>query len=506
MPTSSGAWLLMLLVLSVSFVLVFADGNVVAGPDHPSLPSSAFVTASNCSTLSVAHGVLLPVHRDSDAGLSQFNLKCRAGFRPAGGKTDVFCRESVEAGGEDNHGFGEFARCVRSSSKKRRKRKGESGKFAEITRRRGRDDASAGKRQEGAESIRPRKVRKSRQKKLAHLEGRKGKKRRMKGEMRVKTKSLATRLARPMKEAGRMLNDEAYRVGEEAGDYDYEGDYDEADYEYEGEDRDYGEGYDDDDYDEEVDEYEGDGNDADDYGDYYDYDYEEEEEDERGAAVGEEGSDYDLDDEYNEVQIDPVHYVPPQEHTTIASTSSTRTPPFLPEDDTEDDIDIDDEGLGEYPEGSGDDHREEIETRPNTEITTTPPTSTSSTTAPTARPTAKSATAGTPTFSDDEDLYSAGYGSGDGEGSGDESEEEVGSGDDGAVHSSPSEEVDLDTPEIHREVSMLEQQELRHSFYYRHGADILRLDTSCVIRFVEAPELQNAEIRQASCLHGVKNA
>ena len=44
---------------------------------------------------------------------------------------------------------------------------------------------------------------------------------------------------------------------------------------------------------------------------------------------------------------------------------------------------------------------------------------------------------------------------------------------------------------------MIEQQELRHSFYYKYDADILRLDASCVNEFKEAPELDNAEIRSA---------
>ena len=42
---------------------------------------------------------------------------------------------------------------------------------------------------------------------------------------------------------------------------------------------------------------------------------------------------------------------------------------------------------------------------------------------------------------------------------------------------------------------MLQQQEIRHSFYYKHEADILRLDTSCVIQFKEAPKLKNAIVR-----------
>ena len=89
---------------------------------------------------------------------------------------------------------------------------------------------------------------------------------------------------------------------------------------------------------------------------------------------------------------------------------------------------------------------------------------------------------------DDEDLY-------DGSGSTsiniDEDQEE-GSGDydEGSGHDS-SEEV------VHsiRPVSMVEQQRIRHEFYYKHDADILRFDTSCVIRFTEAPEISNAEIR-----------
>ena len=94
---------------------------------------------------------------------------------------------------------------------------------------------------------------------------------------------------------------------------------------------------------------------------------------------------------------------------------------------------------------------------------------------------------------DDEDLY---------EGSGldiDEDEEDGSGSGDGSLetgsvfHHRTNHESSWSEPK--KPLSQEEKLKFREEFYHKHDMDILRLDTSCVIQFKEAPEIKNADIR-----------
>ncbi|TRY63359.1 hypothetical protein TCAL_10815 [Tigriopus californicus] len=87
---------------------------------------------------------------------------------------------------------------------------------------------------------------------------------------------------------------------------------------------------------------------------------------------------------------------------------------------------------------------------------------------------------------DDEDLYNEL--NIDHEGSGFDD----GSGED---ETNAESENDSDTQSAMTTISIEERQQIRNSFYIQNEADILRLDTSCVLEFKEAPEIEHATVR-----------
>eukprot|EP00095_Tigriopus_kingsejongensis_P006042 maker-scaffold651_size119386-snap-gene-0.25 protein:Tk06042 transcript:maker-scaffold651_size119386-snap-gene-0.25-mRNA-1 annotation:"hypothetical protein DAPPUDRAFT_303147" len=301
--------------------------------------------------------------------------------------------------------------------------------------------------------------------------------------------------------------------------YDEEGDYENADYGLD--DSSGGEGG--------SGNHEDEGN-EDDYGDYYNYDY-----DQDKTNVSSKSSDYhdlayesvpEQDDpsrdaieddtttvlpltttpwpwmeeivttlEASESSDDEFSTHPPTSTTEILVEHPTHVPTSADEYSGSGDMETDDEDLLLSDPGSGSSSQEERE-----ESFTTV-TSTTSTSRPWSTSTAWEAT--TPSLrvdqvgidgerhqqptvvTDDEDLYELNI--------------DDGSGEDDYEVSFDHQGVD-----IRPTISIEAQLELRNSFYILNEADILRLDTSCVIEFKEAPVVVHATIRGYD--HRVENA
>ena len=136
-------------------------------------------------------------------------------------------------------------------------------------------------------------------------------------------------------------------------------------------------------------------------------------------------------------------------------------------------IPIDDEDDEDYSEGSGSQPRTRSTTTSTTTTTTTTTTSTSTTTTR-APSTAHKTRHRVPMITDDEDLLEEGSGN----------FQELGSGDTDRTQVMPS-----------NSLSPSEIEKIRKSFSEEYGVDILRLDTSCVSRFVEAPKIKHATMQ-----------